>query len=222
MIRNIILTLLSCIILSSCSEQRNDKLKGSSQTSERGRLNTLFNFEAKKGSLFTCEEEEKFFAALPTNFQEYKKFFCKKFTLNDGRKLYLTRTLSLFQNLYCIENDRMNKTLFKWSKDANIEEGCKTSLRGSSGRYFDAVINLQELTRSFFATRINGAVKVLENEKDEDVKSFWYFYFDSPYPESYKKDFEVLYERYAEKNERIAKLMEQSYKKLLENRSQGH
>ncbi len=219
--RIIALALLSCFILTSCSGQGNDKPKDSSQTSERDRINTLFNFEAKRGSLLTCEEEEKFFSALPTNFQEYKNFFCKRFTLNDGRKLYLTRTLSSFQNLYCIESSRMSETLFKWSKDANVEDGCETFSRGSSGGYFDAVINLQELTQTFFATRFKGAIKIFENQKDEDIKSFWHFYFDSPHPESYKEDFEVLYNRYAEKDERVAKLMKEEFEKLL-SESDGH
>jgi hypothetical protein len=67
----------------------------------------------------------------------------------------------------------------------------------------------------------NTYFNLLGKMDNSEIINFWNFYFDSPHPESCKEDFEVLYNRYAEKDKRVAKLMKEEFEKLL-SESDGH
>ena len=65
--------------------------------------------------------------------------------------------------------------------------------------------------------------KALSNKSDEDIKSVFRFIFDGPHPnhDTNRKFFEKLLPVVKKENERLSKLLEASYKKLM-NENHGH
>lgn len=86
----------------------------------------------------------------------------------------------------------------------------------------DAVSILQNNINKIVKENRLLVINLLSKRNDKEIRSFWHFFFDGPHPENYQKDYEELYQHYHKENSRITKLMEQSYEKLLKNRSQGH
>ena len=87
----------------------------------------------------------------------------------------------------------------------------------------DAVNIIQDYIQGTVEDNVTDFCFFLSNFKDKIISDFWHFYFDGPHPESYKKDYTLLYSKIQGIDPKVAEIMKHSYEKLLsEHDGHGH
>lgn len=89
----------------------------------------------------------------------------------------------------------------------------------------DAVGIFQRLLTEEVDNNLSDFIPLLAEYTDEEVKSFWHFFYDGPHPDHplVEERYESMLKRLLEKNRRVAKLMEIAYSELLaEGGCSGH
>ena len=83
---------------------------------------------------------------------------------------------------------------------------------------------LQEYLRDdLIYQNIPLSAKVLAKKEDREVAGLFYFLYDGPHPDNYKKGYEHLYKELRQVNPRVASLLKLAYEKLLsEEHCPGH
>jgi len=233
--RNLLL-LFVVIAIYSCKNSQKDsqhpvETKFESSESVNKRISTLFQIEMKQNYVLSEEDEELFFSALPNNFSEFESFYGIRYQLNDGRKLFLSCNYhynTLMPNLFYINKKQITEKLIRISLNGFYVEDKQISSMdfdsvSSLSNLFDATAEFQRSIQLYFASNVAITCQVLKDLSNAEILSFWKFYFYSPHPKNYQRDFEELQRRYTEYDLRITKLMKNSYEKLLsEHDSLGH
>ncbi len=193
------------------------------------RVSTLFQIEIEQNYVLSKIDEERFFLALPNNFDEFISFYGRRYQLKDGRRLFLSpdyHYFTLLPNLYYIDKKHLTEKLVQISLNGNFNENRQISSMDLDSVSFlsnliDATAVFQRSIQLHFASNVATTCQILNNLDDNEVLSFWHFYFYSPHPENYREDFEELQNRFMKYDKRIAQLMKQSYEKLLSGHD-GH
>lgn len=226
MIRNLLI-LFVVIAIYSCKNSQKDsqhpvETKFESSESVYKRVSTLFQIEMKQNFVLSEEDEKRFFLALPNNFDEFKSFYGIEYQLKDGRKLYLSCNNHyniLLPNLFYVSKEDVTKRLIQISSSIHYEDNQISTKEFDSisnlSNFLDDTAEFQRSIQLYFASNVAVTCRVLKDLSNVEILSFWKFYFYGPHPKNYQKDFEELYKRYNEYDNRIAELMKSSYEKLL-------
>lgn len=155
----------------------------------------------------TLKYQKLFFDEFPTRFSEFDSLYGYKENVT-GDLIYsgiledhaIPHIINLFNRITCIsEKNYLNKTINiaingRWEAD-----GVSYFLHGLQER----VLKNPALT-----------FKLLENRSDEEIKSFWYFFYDGPHPaENIPKEFDIM----KIINPKIYSLMETAHKEVLKD-----
>ena len=203
--KKILIICVFCIF--SCSSDSQNKICSDSFTINE-KISNLFNLEVNH-ILLSDYQETIFFCSLPNNFNEYILYYSKSWKFKN-------------QKIWLSEGYHLQKYLPRLKKISKYKVLNKLFELGKGGRWDAEVHVLQDIIQSEYAVFITTAIELLNNKPEKEILSFWHFFYDGPHPENCQKDYEELYKRYHKENPRIAKLMKQSYEKLLENGCQGH
>jgi hypothetical protein len=183
---------------------------------------------ALSNNLNSLENQKKYFNFFPNNFTEFNDIFGYK-EIPDS--FYDTIDLKDFGKIDhsqfngpLYENSGIYIDIFFQKLKINTRDRVKKNIDICLFAKWDADgVNMYQMyLQDDFISLLNIYSVELENKTNEEILSVWHFFYDGPHPENYQKDYEELYKRYKNKNPRIAKLMKQSYEKLLENGCQGH
>jgi GGDEF domain-containing protein len=223
------------IVIYSCKNTKNNNYnsiaKLESSDSVIKRVSTLFQIEIEQNYVLSKIDEERFILALPNNFDEFVLFYGRRYQLKDGRRLFLSpdyHYFTLLPNLFYIDKKYLTEKLIQISLNGNFDENRQISSMDSDSVSFlsnliDATAVFQKSIQLYFASNVTTTCQVMKNLNNNEVLSFWNFYFYSPHPENYREDFEELQNRFIKYDKRITQLMKQSYEKLLsEHDGHGH
>lgn len=145
--------------------------------------------------------------------QLFFQFFPNSFALLDSLYGYEEETGPSL--LYNEAMSHIIETFFKLdnvSVEDFAQRTIEISLKGSWEA--DAINYFQYGLRNNTKSNIELYCKLLSKYSDDDIYSFWYFYFDGPHPENVKPDYESLLAEVKQHNAKIAGLMECAFKKL--------
>lgn len=151
------LILLLWIILSSCTSK--------SQSADGSIV------ELRKA--FSKNDEVLFLENFPKNYEQFVSYFGWNDTSNSSYPLYNESTEYI---------DRFFKII---SKEKNKESLKLIIDIGVNGKYqADGVNYFKRKTEELFVKIPNLPCELLKDRKSKDIDSFWYFYFDSPQPQT--------------------------------------
>ena len=148
--------------------------------------------------------EEKFFHYFPSNFYEMNKLFGFSDSVGPGPLYDYPELIFIFYNLKTIPKDLYYEKYInicingRWEAD-NISEGF--------GLY-DKLLQDTDVV-----------LKVLSKKNKEEIKSIFKFLFDGPVPYSEEniRRYVRLYMKLVKKNKKIAELLQESFKELLDD-----
>jgi len=163
---------------------------------------------------FMKDHQLNFYNVFPNNYEEFKELFgyTEIDAFNDG-----------FGPLY-MESEKYIKIFFTKivvDKKLLINKAINISVQGiwqADGVGFFKIYMMSEVKE-----HLDFYLNNLAERSQSDILGFWHFYFDGPHPESYMKDYELLYKRVMELDNEIAKLMREAYQELLTSSDEhGH
>ncbi len=158
-------------------------------------------------------------AKLKENYQKlFFQFFPNSFALIDSLYGYDEKTGPSL--LYNEGVNHIIKTFFKLDNISAVVFANRVIEISIDGTWeADAINYFQFGLRNNTRADTELYCRLLSGYSDDEIYSFWHFYFDGPHPENVKSDYESLHSEVRELNPAISKLMESAYKKLVSGRS---
>ena len=158
--------------------------------------------------------QEKFYYYFPNSFDEFKSIFGYYEVSMSGADfgpLYdeSQKYIDAFFNIKNISPSKITKRAINIAKEGHWQA--------------DGINIFQLYLQEDLTNNLTRYIEELKMEREDIINSFWYFYFDGPNPENYKKDYELLYQKVKKIDTEIAELMKQAYEKVLsEHDGHGH
>jgi hypothetical protein len=159
----------------------------------------------KNKSSDTVKFQQQFFYAFPDNFIDFEEIY--GFDDSTGNEAPLYKDLQYYHHIKSLFN-KLNiiDKIEYYTKLINLSIGGKWDA--------DNVSLLQSGLRRHVYDDINLTTGILSKYKDEEIRSFWYFFFDEPHPnEKLPNELKQI------KDKRIYDLMFQSYQQVLKGSS---
>ncbi len=148
-----------------------------------------------------------FFQSFPNDFETFDKIY----GYHEDAVLHLTHTLF--------------ELLPELKQSVPADEYYKKMISiGIRGKWqADEIGILQHHLQEIVPENIKLSIDILNKKEEKEIESFWYFLFDGPHPNNYRKYYGNLYAKISQINPKIADLMKQAYEQLLsEDDGHGH
>lgn len=172
-----------------------------------------------------------FFNLFPSDFQEFNSLYgfdnqfeerVKSYGLSKyfGKKMIYDSLYGIYSKygerpLYFQANKQIN--LFMETNSVSDEVRLRKIIKITKGAKWDAdaVSYFQEELQKKVFSNLTLTVKILKESSENEIRSFWYFFFDGPAPINYMEKYKLLHQKCEKIDPFMAKIMQQSFKKVL-------